>query len=127
MGDVREDLALDKVNKAIEAANKYEHLGEPFYVVYTQKEDPNLRGKRINGKYCAGGARDRYFVTLWRPQPILNQLVWYVDHKKGEFTFLPELSAPQDIPLLPGMLSDRKEDQFTSVMEKGKQMKVLVS
>lgn len=117
MGDVREDMARGCMNYVEDFVNNMKHIKEPFYVVYYADVD-RLNPNRINQTVKAYHKK---------PPSMLGILVWYVDNAKGIFRLESELSAPKDIPLIPGMLSDSKEDQFPSIMEKGEKLNVLVS
>jgi len=126
LGETRDAMALATWNKAIEIANEH-RLDKPYYIVYAAKPDPKLAGAVIKGLVASGGIRQTYKISHDRPQVLIGQLVWYVNHATGEFLFLPELSPPPDIPLDPSLLSTRSEDQLYGVMEQGKKMNVLVS
>ena len=127
LGETRDELSLATWKKAASIAEERKSEVKPFYIVYAAKVDPALSGAIVNGLYAAGGIREAWRLTHNRPQLIFGQLVWYVDNSIGMFEFIPELSAPPDLPLDPSLLSDRKEDQFSSVMQKGKNMNALVS
>lgn len=127
MGETRDALAMATWIKAEKIAHDHAKEKKPFYIVYAAKPDPGLAGAVVDGIVAAGGIRESFRLTHNRPQAILGQLVWFVNNAMGEFQFLPDLSFPPDIPLDPYLLSDRSEDQLYSIMDKGKQMKVLVS
>ena len=127
LGETREAMAWACWNKAMEIANQRKSEVKPFYILYTAKPDPALTGAVVNGLVAKGGIREAWRLSYIRPPALLGMLVWYVDNAQGIFEFQPDLSSPPDVPLDPSMLSDRKEDQLTSIMEKGKKMKVLVS
>lgn len=127
LGETREDMATGCWNKAISIANQFKSEVKPFYILYISKVDPALQGAILNGLFTKGGIRESWRLSYEKPPLILGMLVWFVNNKLGIFEFVPELSSPPDIPLDPEFLSDRKEDQSIRVMEKGKQMNVLVS
>lgn len=127
LGETRDALSISTWEKAQSIANDHKTEVKPFYIVYAAKTDPSLQGAVINGLYASGGIREAWRLTHKRPQPFLGILVWYVDNAQGIFKFIPELSCPPDVPLDASLLSDRSEDQFTRVMQKGKDMNVLVS
>lgn len=117
IGESREQWGWDVMKMAENYANQMKHVDEPFYIVYACKEDRNAPGRFRQ-------AMKAYFK---KPMPILGILVWYVDHKKGEFRFEPELSAPPDIPLDPSLLSDKASDASARVMGQGEKLKALIS
>ena len=117
LGDVREEMARGCMDYVENFVNNMTHVKEPFYVVYHADVD-RLNPNRINQTVKA---------YHQKPPAILGILVWYVDNSKGIFKFVSELSAPKDIPLIPELLSDRKEDQIPTIMEKGEKLNVLVS
>lgn len=127
LGETREALAMQAWQTAEDFANNMKREKRPFYVVYAAKFDPALQGAIVNGKCALGGMRQTVKAYYQRPSPMLGILVWYVDHNLGIFEFVPELSAPPDVPINPDMLSSRSEDQFVGVMNKGKDFNVLVS
>ena len=120
-------MALDCWNKAEKIANDRKNDVKPFYIIYAAKSDPALIGASVRGQIADGGIRQTYRLSYDRPPIILGQLVWFVNNPLGIFQFVPELSSPPDIPLNPQWLSDRKEEQFSSLMDKGKKLNVLVS
>lgn len=126
LGETRDTMALDCWNLAEKIAEERKDA-KAYYIIYAAKPDPHLRGASVGGHTAWGGIRQAYRLSYDRPHLILGQLVWYVNHPKGIFQFVPELSSPYDVPLDPSLLSDRKEDQSTRVMEQGKNMNVLVS
>lgn len=126
LGETRDAMGWAVWKKAQEIAEETKDVKQ-FYIVYAAKPDPALFGAVVNGFVARGGIRDAWRICTKRPQPFLGILVWYVDHDKSLFEFQPDLSSPPDIPLDPELLSDRSEDQLVSIMEKGKQMNVLVS
>ena len=127
LGETRNALALATCRKAEQIAHDHKSEVKPFYIVYVAKPDPVLRGALVNGFVASGGIREAWRLTYERPQAILGQLVWFVNNPIGLFKFMPELSAPPDVPLDPSLLSDKREDQFVDIMAKGKDMNVLVS
>ena len=123
LGETREALAKATWQKAEAIANDKKTEVKPFYIVYVAKTDPSLQGAVVNGFVASGGIRESWRLIHERPPALLGQLVWYVDNANGMFNFIPELSCPPDVPLDTSMLSDRSEDQFTDVMQKGKSPK----
>src|ERR1700690_2035291 len=103
-------------------ANNMKSEVEPYYIVYACKEDKHA-SKRL-GRTAFKQAIKAYKK---RPPAMLGILVWYVDNSKGEFSFVPELSAPPDVPLDPKLMSDKASDASARVMEKGQKLKALVS
>lgn len=89
----------------------------PFWIVYAAKQDrkdPQVFRQTMKAYYQ-------------KPPLIIGVLVWYVDHSKSEFKFVPELSLPPDVPLDPTLLSNKAEDAFAGVSEKGQKARVLLS
>ena len=127
LGETREAMGWAVWHKAEEIATKNAKDPKPFYILYAAKPDPKLKGRTHDGKVIEGGIRDTYLTSYSRPQPALGQLVWYVDNAQGIFELVAELSLPPDIPVDPSLLSTRSEDQLYSVMQKGKENKVLIS
>lgn len=115
MGEVREKMAEDCWRQAEDFASKVKSE-KPFYVVFFAKADASVNG-----------IRQAFKAYHTRPSGILGILVWYVNHSLGMFEFMPELSSPPDVPVNPLLLSTRSEDQFTGLMDKGKDLNVLVS
>ena len=127
MGETRDALAMATWIKAEKIAHDHAKEKKPFYIVYAAKPDPGLAGAVVDGIVASGGIRESFRLTHDRPQLILGQLVWFVNNGTGEFLFIPELSPPPDVPLDPSLLSTKSEDKFADVMQKGKDLKVLVS
>jgi hypothetical protein len=117
MGESREAWGWDVVHLAEEFANRMSNHREPFYIVYSCKPDKS-------NPYCFRQAIKAYTN---KPPVMLGILVWYVDHSKSEFRFVPELSAPYDVPVDPSLLSKRSSDASDRVMEKGEKLNVLIS
>lgn len=117
IGDVREDLGWETLNRVEDYANKHKNLDQPFYIVVCAKTD-RLKPGQINATI------QHYFE---RPPKMLGLLVWYVDSHRGILEFLPELSFPPDIPLDPALLSENPKDCSESVAQKGEDLKVLLS
>lgn len=117
IGESREAWGWDVLKMVENFANEMIKETEPFYIVYACKADfhhDNTFRQTIKAYYH-------------RPQAMLGILVWYCDHPSGELRFLPELSAPPDIPIDPALLSNKSEDFSPRVAEQGKDLKVLVS
>lgn len=117
IGESREAWGLDVMKMAENFANKMQYEVRPFYIVYACKEDRNKPG-------VFRQAMKAYYS---KPQAMLGILVWYVNHPMGEFRFMPELSAPPDIPIDPSLLSDKASDASDRVMRQGEKLKVLIS
>lgn len=127
LGETRDAMAMDCWHGAEKIAEERKHDKKPFYIIYAAKSDPALNGAVVKGLVACGGIRQTYKLSYQRPPAILGQLVWFVNNPMGIFEFVPQLSFPYDVLLDPSLLSDRKEDQYERVMEKGKKMNVLVS
>lgn len=115
LGETRESMAWDCWRMAEDFASKVKS-DKPFYVAFHAKPDASMNA-----------IRQAFKAYSIMPKGIIGLLVWYVDRPKGIFEFKPELSSPPDVPVDPSLLSDKSEDQFTSVMQKGKDLNVLVS
>jgi len=115
-GETRDAMAMGCMQLVEDFANKMRSEVKPFYIVFFAKPDCSVSGIRQTVK--------AYFH---KPAKLLGILVWYVNNPLGIFDFVPELSSPPDIPLDPSMLSTRSADSFASVMQTGKDLKVLVS
>lgn len=122
IGESREKWGWDVMNMAVDFAEKMKKEVRPFYIVYACKEDKPQSEK--TGSFVFKQAFRAYYD---RPPAILGILVWYVNHPLGEFRFIPELSAPPDVPLDPSLLSDKASDASASVMAQGEKLKALVS
>ena len=107
----------DVMKMAEEFAEKMKSEDRPFYIVYACKADTAKKGV----------FRQTMKAYYSKPPAILGILVWYVDHKEGKFEFVPELSAPPDVPLDPALLSDKASDASDRVMAQGKKLKALIS
>jgi hypothetical protein len=126
-GDVRDSMAWAACHKAEEIAHSLKDEVKPFYIICAAKADPHLHGAIVNGMYSSGGIRESWRWTHQRPPKMLGILVWFVNNPLGIFELVEELSFPPDIPLDPSMLSDRSEDRCYSVMQTGKDNRVIVS
>lgn len=122
IGESRETWGRDVWLMAEDFANNMKNEVKPFYIVYACKEDRGMSQKL--GRFAFKQAMRAYYT---RPPAILGILVWYVNHPLGEFQFIPELSAPPDVPIDPTLLSEKAEDALPTVMEKGEKMNVLLS
>jgi hypothetical protein len=127
LGETRDSMALDCWKRAEEIAHARKRDVKPFYIIYAAKPDPALAGANVCGNVASGGIRQTFKLSYVRPPFVLGMLVWYVNNPIGLFEFVPQLSSPPDVPLDPSLLSVRKEDQMESLMEKGKNINVLVS
>lgn len=95
-------------------ASKMKSTVKPFYIVYAAKQDrnnPQIFRQTIKAYHA-------------RPPLMFGILVWYVDNAQGILEFVPELSAPPDIPLDPLLLSG---EILPSIQEKGKRLGALLS
>lgn len=90
---------------------------KPFYIVYAAKQD----------RFDPRKFRQSIKAYYKRPSLMFGILVWYVDNSRGILEFVPELSAPPDIPLDSALLSENSSDELPSIMEKGKQLGALLS
>jgi len=122
LGETREKWSQDVWDMAEDFANHMKSDVKPFYIVYACKEDKGASNR-------LGRPAFKQFMTAYRERPpaILGILVWYVDNAKGEFRFVPELSAPHDVPLDPALLSDKAYDASDRVAAQGQKLQVLVS
>jgi hypothetical protein len=121
IGESREAWGQDVWRMAEDFANNMK-TRDPFYIVYACKEDRGA-SERL-GRTVFKQAMKAYAS---RPPAILGILVWYVDHSKGEFRFVPELSAPMDVPLDERLLSDKASDASERVSQQGEKLQALVS
>ncbi len=122
IGESRTAWGTDVMKMAEDFANRMSGDVNPFYIVYCCKEDKGA-SQRL------GRPAFRQSMTAYRERPaaILGILVWYVNHPKGEFRFVPELSAPFDVPLDPRLLSDQACDASERVAFQGEKLRALVS
>jgi len=117
IGESRDAWGMDVWRKAEEYASSLKSDREPFYVVYAAKQD----------KAQPEVFRQTFKFYRQRPPKIIGLLVWYVDHAKGIFKFMPELSIPPDVPIDPSLLSKAKQDTFETISEVGQQMGILLA
>ncbi len=122
IGESREAWGRDVVKLVQDFANGMKSEVKPFYIVYACKEDRPASAKL--GKTVFRQTMKAYYS---RPPAMLGILVWFVNHPMGQFNFIPELSAPPDVPIDPSLLSDRPEDFSGRVAQQGAKLKVLVS
>lgn len=122
IGESREAWGRDVVKLVEDFANAMKSEVKPFYIVYACKEDRPASAKL--GKTVFRQTMKAYYS---RPPAMLGILVWFVNHPLGEFRFIPELSAPPDVPIDPSLLSDRPEDASDRVAQQGAKLNVLVS
>jgi len=122
IGESREKWGWDVMKMAEDFANNMKKEVEPFYIVYACKED-----KHASKKLGRTAFKQAIKAYKSKPPAMLGILVWYVDNSKGEFRFVPELSAPPDVPLDPKLMSDKACDASDRVMEQGQKLKALVS
>lgn len=117
LGESREAWAWDVWRKAEEYASNLKSDKEPFYLVFAAKQDRSRENT----------FRQSFRFYRQRPPQILGLLVWYVDHSRGIFELVPELSVPPDVPLDPTLLSTKSCDEMPSVMKTGREMGVLLA
>jgi len=122
MGESREAWGKDVVKLVEDFANAMKREVKPFYIVYACKEDRPASAKL--GRTVFRQTIKAYYA---RPPAMLGILVWFVNHPLGEFRFIPELSAPYDVPLDPSLLSEKSEDTSDRVAKQGAKLNVLVS
>jgi len=122
IGESREAWGRDVVQMAEDFAEHMRHERDPFYIVYACKEDKGASTR-------LGRAAFKQAIRAYKTKPpaMLGILVWYVNHTTGEFRFVPELSAPPDVPLDPTLLSDKASDASERVAVQGEKLKALVS
>lgn len=117
IGEAREQWGRNIWNLAEDFANNMKNEKKPFYIVYCAKQD----------KYDERIFRQTIKAYYHRPAAMLGILVWYVDNNQGIFQFIPELSAPPDIPIDPNLLSKDSKDQFASVAQQGQKLHAVLS
>ena len=117
IGESREAWGRDVMARAEENANNLKSDLRPFYIVYAAKQD----------KIHPGLYRQSFRFYRQRPPKMFGILVWYCDHSKSIFRFVPELSLPPDVPVNPDLLSKDKADELPSVMQKGEELNAILS
>lgn len=117
IGESREAWGRDVWNMASDFASNMKHEDRPFYIVYACKQDSTH----------LGAFRQTMKAYYAKPPAMIGILVWYVDNKTGKFEFVPELSAPPDIPLDEKLLSTDSSDSFAEISNKASKLNVLVS
>lgn len=117
IGESRQAWGTEVWNMAEEFCNNMKHVDRPYWIVYAAKPD---RGRDNT-------FRQTMKAYFQKPPALLGILVWYVNNKEGTFVFVPSLSSPPDIPIDPSLLSDKAEDQSARVMERGKQVGILLA
>lgn len=122
IGESREAWGKKVMEMANDFASKMSKETKPYYIVYACKEDKEA-GKRL-GRPAFKQALRAYYA---RPPKLLGILVWYVNNETSEFSFVPELSSPPDLPVDPRLLSNKSEDFSERVMAQGENMNVLLS
>lgn len=122
IGESREAWGEAVWKMAENFANNMKKEVKPYYLVYAAKYDAPTSKRMGRGVY-----RQTMKAYYHRPQAMLGILVWYVNNPLGVFDFVPELSAPPDVPLDPSLLSDKSQDASTRVMEQGAKLHALVS
>lgn len=117
IGESREAWGRDVWELAEDMANGLKSEQKPFWIVYAAKQDrsnPHIFRQTIKSYYQ-------------KPPKMFGVLVWYVNHPKGEFKFVPELSAPPDVPLDPSLLSTKSSDFAPSVAAQGETLQAILS
>ena len=122
IGESREAWGRNVMQMAEDFAENMKHERDPFYIVYACKED-----KGMSNRLGKGAFKQAIRAYTQKPPAMLGILVWYVNHTTGEFKFMPELSAPPDVPLDPSLLSDQASDASERVAAQGEKLKALVS
>ena len=122
IGESREAWGRDVVKLVEDFANQMRKEVKPFYIVYACKED-----KQASAKLGKTVFRQTVKAYYSRPPAMLGILVWFVNHPTGQFNFIPELSAPYDVPLDASLLSDKAEDASDRVAQQAAKLNVLVS
>lgn len=117
MGESRDAWGMGVLKLVENFANNMKHEDKPYYIVYAAKQD----------RYDPQVFRQTIKAYYHKPAPLLGILVWYVDNAQGRLDFMPELSAPPDVPLDSRLLSLDSKDQFSSVMSQGKKLHAIVS
>ncbi len=117
IGESREQWGWDVWHQAEAIANDLKSDTKPFYIVFAAKQDRNK----------PGAFRQGFRMYRQKPPKLIGILVWKVDHPKGVFELVPELSIPPDVPLDPELLSTKSSDASQTLMEVGQKMGVLLS
>ena len=117
IGESRIAWGLDVMKMAENFASNMKHIDRPFWIVYACKPDNKT----------AGAFRQTIKAYYNKPPAIIGILVWYVDNIESKFEFVPELSAPPDMPLDERLLSDKSCDTFAGISQKAQKLNVLVS
>lgn len=117
LGETRDQMARGAVKYVEDFISKMKFDRQPFYVVYCAR--PNYLNP--------GEIRQTVKAYREKPPSLIGVLVWYVDNTLGLVEFRPELSAPWDVPTHESLLSDKSEDKFERVMERGQDLNILVS
>lgn len=117
IGESREQWGWDIWRLAEDFCSNMKKEVRPFYIVYAAKED----------KAKPGVFRQAIKAYYNRPSPMLGILVWYVDNAQGIFEFIPDLSAPPDVPLDPRLLSDKASDASDRVAAQGEKLHAIMS
>lgn len=122
IGTAREEWGWDVISLVENFVNNMKSESRPFYVVYACKEDRGM-GNKLGTPAFKQAIRAYY----QKPPLMLGILVWHVNNATGEFKFMPELSAPPDVPVDPSLLSDKACDLVPRIAEQGEKLNVLVS
>lgn len=126
LGETRNAMAEDCWRLAEKIADERKNDDKPFYIIYSAKVDPSLRGADAWGRHVAGGIRQSFRLSYDRPPFVLGMLVWFVNNPLGIFEFVSDLSSPPDIPLDPSLLSDRREDTSYALGNKAAEMNKVI-
>jgi hypothetical protein len=122
IGESRDAWGSKVWQMAEDFANNMKKEVKPFYIVYAAKYDPYR--SEVTGKGVYNQTMKAYYQ---RPAPMLGILTWYVDNAQGIFQFIPELSAPPDVPLDPRLLSTDSDDSSARVAQQGQKLHAIVS
>lgn len=117
IGESREAWGLKVVQMIQDFASNMKHIDRPFYIVFACKPD----------RSHPGVFRQTVKAYYEKPPAILGILVWYVDHKESKLEFVPELSAPYDMPIDERLLSTKSEDSFARVASQGQKLNAIIS
>lgn len=117
LGETREPMCAGAMKYVSDFVSNMSHEKEPYWVCYCAR--PNyLVPNQIKQTVRAYGKK---------PPACIGILTWYVDPIKGIFEFLPELSAPWDMPQNPDTISEKSEDRFERVMQRGQELEILTT
>jgi hypothetical protein len=117
IGESREQWGWNVWHHAEDIANNLKSEQKPFYIVFAAKQD----------KSKPGTFRQGFRMYRDRPPKLIGILVWYVDHTKGVFELVPDLSIPPDVPIDEALLSKDSKDSYAAISEVGQKMGVILS